>query len=42
MQKYLEMIKKSQMPQLHKDLIVGTILGDSGIRITKKNLASIR
>jgi hypothetical protein len=35
MQQYLDMIIKSTMPQLHKDLIVGTILGDSSIKIGK-------
>lgn len=35
MQQYLDMIIKSTMPQLHKDLIVGTMLGDSSIKIGK-------
>lgn len=32
MQQYLDMITRSTIPQLHKDLIIGTMLGDSSIK----------
>lgn len=32
MQQNLDMIIKSTIPQLHKDLIIGTMLGDSSIK----------
>jgi hypothetical protein len=35
MKYHLEMIKNSTMPQLHKDLIIGTILGDSSLKAGK-------
>jgi len=40
---YIEIIKNTDIPQLHKDLIVGTLLGDASITVSKsKNLASMK
>jgi hypothetical protein len=40
---YIEIINDTDIPQLHKDLIVATLLGDASITVSNsKNLASMK
>jgi len=42
MNQFIELIKNTNIPQLHKDLIVGTILGDAHfIPSNKGNTATL-
>ena len=35
MEKYVDLIKALKIPQLHKDIIVGCLLGDASIKGSK-------